>query len=62
MDIDRSVTKGLGRLGFSVPLARLAEWHAAALVDQAYAGPTERPALDTACLLLPGVRLCLHCF
>ncbi|KAK9824980.1 hypothetical protein WJX81_002675 [Elliptochloris bilobata] len=42
------------RLGFSVPPAQLAEWHAAALVDQALAGPTERASLDTACLLLPG--------
>ena len=48
-----------GRLGFSVPPARLAEWHAAALVDQAFAGPTERPALDTACLLLPGALFAL---
>ena len=25
-------------------------------MDQAFAGPTERPASDTACLLLPGAR------
>lgn len=45
-----------GRVGFQVPPARLAEWHAAALVDQAALGPTERHALDLACLLLPGAR------
>lgn len=57
--IELGVTKAgiwYGRVGFQVPTARLAEWHAAALVDQAALGPTERPALDLACLLLSGAR------
>ena len=41
-------------MGFAVPPARLAEWHAAALLDQAALGPRNAAQLDLACLLLPG--------